>query len=313
MEKISMPSSTDTPNYLYHYTDAHGLFGILNGEIWATEIRHLNDSAELSGCADPFRRKIHDLFDRYIIENDDSDSKDYATVCRHFINIGLDLPVFLSSWSSKPDLLSQWRGYCPKGGYCIGIKSQALRSHISPQGFTLNQCHYRPPEGMANKSIKAAEAYFNETVTKKASILEEASDQTRGEKVGLESFGPATKDQLILKPAAFQASFCDIKNASFKEECEWRIISAPRIADQVNYEFRPRGAALIPFSKIKVPQESDENFSSFWSGLKIHVGPMPDQVGAAKSLQLFLINKFGEKIQEEPKVFLSQSSLRQVT
>lgn len=37
----------DTPEILYHYTDAKGLLGILNSkQIWATSYRFMNDARE---------------------------------------------------------------------------------------------------------------------------------------------------------------------------------------------------------------------------------------------------------------------------
>lgn len=40
--------TVQAPPVLYHYTDQHGLLGILtSGRIWATDVLHLNDSSEV--------------------------------------------------------------------------------------------------------------------------------------------------------------------------------------------------------------------------------------------------------------------------
>ena len=43
---VPTPTS-ELPEVIYHYTTQAGLLGIIgNGEIWASDLRYLNDSAE---------------------------------------------------------------------------------------------------------------------------------------------------------------------------------------------------------------------------------------------------------------------------
>jgi hypothetical protein len=59
--ETDVPES-ETPDRLYHYTDARGLLGILESrKLWASDVRLLNDARELDYAADLVRRWLDDL------------------------------------------------------------------------------------------------------------------------------------------------------------------------------------------------------------------------------------------------------------
>nr|UVN18021.1 hypothetical protein pPsy0479b_00063 [Pseudomonas syringae] len=61
---------------------------------------------------------------------------------RHLESIRVD-DLYVSSFSEKPDLLSQWRGYCPAGsGYCIGIDRAAMAEYCEERELQLEPCLY---------------------------------------------------------------------------------------------------------------------------------------------------------------------------
>ncbi len=55
--------------------------------------------------------------------------------------------VFAISFSHVPDLLSQWRGYCPPGkGVSLGFSSVLLQARAAAQGFKLVPAVYKTDE-----------------------------------------------------------------------------------------------------------------------------------------------------------------------
>ncbi|WP_299494975.1 DUF2971 domain-containing protein [uncultured Shewanella sp.] len=104
---------------VYHYTDLNALHGILeNKVIWLNNIQLMNDSTENS----LFFGKLKKRFEKLNME------EIYASgVEKAFKNID----TYCTSFSKKPDLLSQWRGYTPnEGGYCIGFDRSKLKRRL---------------------------------------------------------------------------------------------------------------------------------------------------------------------------------------
>lgn len=108
---------------LFHYTDAHGLYGILdNTEFWATDIEHMNDSTEGTFGKDQLDQVLHDL--------DPTPAEPILKVIRE-ANSNIFYPsehahrVYAVCLSQRGDQLSQWRGY-GDNGYCIEFDANEL-------------------------------------------------------------------------------------------------------------------------------------------------------------------------------------------
>jgi hypothetical protein len=130
--------TNNQPEYLYHYTDQKGFLGILKDKkIWATNFRYLNDFTELSYVIDlAFKHNHIDEFNK-----------------NEFYNVKNVANIAVCSLSANGDLLSQWRGYCPKGGYAIGFNFQKIKSLLEKMGsecgernFELIRCIYNEDE-----------------------------------------------------------------------------------------------------------------------------------------------------------------------
>ena len=98
------------------------MIGIINSKsIWASHSEYLNDSSEYRHALDfakGYAGKIH-MEDDYL--------SGFAWVLNKALRNMQDSHIYVSSFSEVPDLLSQWRGYCPKGeGVCIGFKQEIL-------------------------------------------------------------------------------------------------------------------------------------------------------------------------------------------
>ena len=119
------------PSTVYHYTSITGLRGILSsGQLWATNVKYLNDSSEYA-YAD---RLVGEVFD---------DLKP-SELMRKILTIVTDNPqsrgfdVYTSCFCESGDLLSQWRAYAGHGtGYAIEFDWTILGEIVSKQDYDL--------------------------------------------------------------------------------------------------------------------------------------------------------------------------------
>ena len=102
------------PNYLYHYTTATGLQGILQSKVlWATQFDFLNDPTEFLYARDFVKSHLRCRGDK--IANALGDVDDLG-------NTAATYPHYVTSFCENGDLLSQWRGYSKfNDGYSIGF------------------------------------------------------------------------------------------------------------------------------------------------------------------------------------------------
>jgi hypothetical protein len=111
---------------LYHYTSAAGLIGLLgtdatSARMWMTQIQYMNDDSEFYHAYEFARSEIESLKEecpnaRRVISGiwgipHDLKDRNLPPVKRTMIT-----RYFAFSLTENPDLLSQWRGYCPDGG-----------------------------------------------------------------------------------------------------------------------------------------------------------------------------------------------------
>jgi hypothetical protein len=71
-----------------------------------------------------------------------------------------------------------------------------------------------------------------------------------------------------------------LKNESFKEEREWRLISMPQMIDSL--DFRQGTSTLIPFFKFALNEDRNIYLDS------VLVGPSPNSELALRSVQMLL-------------------------
>ena len=126
--------AADVP-VVYHYTDPKGLIGILSeSQLWATDIRFLNDSSELR-YAEELQRKI---LQEIISESPDGSLQ--KKLAEKTLEDRLDLrgDTYVVCFCAKDDLLTQWKAYGSSGsGFSIGFDREKLKSmlaELAPHG-----------------------------------------------------------------------------------------------------------------------------------------------------------------------------------
>lgn len=207
---------------VYHYTTEAGLAGILESRaIWATEARHLNDTTELTYAARLIREALTAEISRI-----GSDYRPWLTESTKVVDrVIAETQIFVASFCSEGDLLSQWRGYA-KAGSCIRLSGAALAQ--------LPNCHI--------VRVEYDPAVQRQTIIETLAVhllaLEKARDIGRQEPINHVSgnFGA----QLSLYASCF-------KHPSFSEEREWRAITSNAVLPS---RYRQAYGTNVPYVEI---------------------------------------------------------------
>jgi hypothetical protein len=214
------------PSTLYHYADAAGAIGIIRGrKLWASNIAHMNDAHEdLHGVSQVAYFLELRAQGRTGAESDFL--RELAAIFRRGPGGSFRYAFCLSE---EPDLLSQWRGYTPKGGYSIGFPIKLLQGVASRDGLSLSPCIY---DDAAQRSAIAAtlggllDSYENWSID-----AAEVSVRTRALLSASESLRSV------------------LKHPSFAEEREWRLHGAVSAIDP-RCKWRPAGPYIRPYVEL---------------------------------------------------------------
>lgn len=256
---------------LYHYTSFTGLLGIVaSGALWASDIRYMNDSAELKHTADLIRTEINhriaaghskpDLLTQFL---------DWVT---HRITNGHML--FASSFRSNGNLLSQWRGYSRLGkGVSLGFDPDYILQCAGQQSFQIGKCIY---------SCKSQQRLISQVVDA-VEVLAEGHLPALDKQGKMDDHSYHTIFHLLESDLLRIAAI--LKHPSFAEEEEWRVVS-PVITDYVNAPvlFRESTSMLVPYIEFNFSPRNDSPIALE----HLFLGPTPNITISMNSLTMFL-------------------------
>jgi hypothetical protein len=233
------------PMKLYHYTDSAAIKAVLEyGRLWLSDIRYLNDHNEYKEG----EKIIRSVFEAKGAGLPAANVTKIMTHLESYFDSSKASYTFIGSFSRGEDLLSQWRGYCPKaGGYALEFEIDQLKDFGAP----LHECIYDDAAKIAN-----AESLFD-----------------FAEKVIVHGKGN--------KSRFFQTTWANIakfKNSGFSEEREVRAVIFKK-QDDTAIRFRTRDSLLIPYIEIEVPYDK---LKAVW------VGPCQSPELASESLSRFI-------------------------
>ncbi len=238
---------------LYHYTTAEGLIGIVSTNcLWATDALYLDDANELIGGIQLARKLLQDVCE----ETDDQQQRERINwLLEETRDLGTPrmMSAFVCALSSESDLLSQWRAYCPQGGFSIGFPACQLREAITQQGFCLEECIYDEAEHL--RIMKEVVERLAIPWVREASVpVSEDNERFRV------SGGVAFE---LMRTAAL------LKHPSFRAEREYRVVSQPgRRYDPESRYFRAKRGLVIPYRTVTLPDDI-----AFWGKVHVIVGP----------------------------------------
>lgn len=267
-----MSQLLNPPIQLYHYTDQAGFLGIIdNNELWATKIQYLNDNTELSLGIELTSKLLSEMLDSPHPEW----QKEVINQILSEISLMGSSNMCVCSFSEKGDLLSQWRGYSKgMGGYSIGFDGIMLNYFADTEFFVLRKCIY-DPENQKKEIKKVLNKILSEQkINLKTNFKENISDGVFGRYN--EFIRKVSRDLSLTLPL--------IKNESFSEEAEWRLISNGRVSYS-DLSYRPGSSMLIPYTKIHNEDLITKSVN------RIIVGHTPNKELALASTRDFLKSK----------------------
>jgi hypothetical protein len=256
--------SRDKP--LYHYTSQSGLLGIIGKrEIWATHTQYLNDRREYKHALELVVDEIDEL-----LTTADQQSRSVLQEMRNGLPGIESMNVCVCSFSEERDSVSQWRAYgSGTSGFAIGFPGDFLAAAVKKKQWYLARCIYDPPEQRALiRSL--VEEVFEQNVERESAVETEEGCVPLGGNLCayLNRYAPILKDR------------------SFSEEREWRIISRPLMCSSELFDFREGRSLLIPYYRFPL---ADKELT-----FRVHevvVGPTPDEQRSKMSVKSFLVHR----------------------
>ena len=218
--------SEKPPTIIYHYTDINGLLGMAEkGKIWATHVSRLNDTSE-------------HLYGIKVVE--DCVPKAMPTSSMPLIDKILSefkkVDTYVTSYSTKHDLLSQWRGYSGGNvGYCLGLATNGIATldHSTPLlEAVIYQDHLA--QKVISTMVNRVDGYLNNN---------QSGDVEVGSLLGM-----------VGGTLAILA--CMIKHPGFEEENEYRQFYQPGATSlQLEKKFRNGRFGLTPYVEVPFKEE----------------------------------------------------------
>lgn len=272
---------------LYHYTSMQGTLGVLSsGRLWATDVRFLNDSNEFEHAL-----KFAKGFSREMFMDDDYLER-FGWAVAYYIDHLYPENLFVTSFSQKPDLLSQWRGYCPAGGgVCMGFSEELIAEFCNRNKYRLEQCSYEldtqahQVQSLIHEALKlfpippiARHEFEKLSTSDKVRVMDEYSSSLQ-------------KSPFLEKSRAAVNWLCGemmelaprFKDNGFHEEAEWRLI-AKDPKEELRFRTSSNSTYLVPYVELEI-------FAQVTSRalVEIIVGPNPNQDRCVLSIRQLLI------------------------
>jgi hypothetical protein len=297
------------PEYLYHYTTASGLDGILGLSrsvpqvslddysnpakvqeaidalhvrevaLHAGSLLHMNDASELEYA---WRAAINRL--AYHADNMGPQARRWLDELRRYLTSPMlrrdpdyerELVYCSLSFAADENSLSQWRAYGGSGGFAVKFDAHALQRFFGERQWDLREVVYLDSDTSSTTSWP----------TEADSVLQELA-------TNLEVDGGEVQEGLIWNRILRFLPL--IKHPDFSEEREWRAFPVERggalrfpsiePSESPLICYKLRGRVVVPYLRIPLP-------SSTLAG--VVVGPQPHAELSAHSLRLFLTSRLG--------------------
>jgi hypothetical protein len=233
---------------LFHYTDAGGLIGMVQyKKLWLTSIHYQNDSQEYYHAFSLVQEVLE---------------KHYPGLLQAWSLLSMNntSTVFTFSLSTKKDSLSQWRGYCPDGGFAISFNRDQFNQFIKREEISVAKCIYDKDD--QEKFIIEHVIGFTPEYYAEKKALEEAPHYQYDPKIMY--FNKKLLDKISsIAPL--------LKHKGFSDEEEWRLIkviqtsseskslgdSVERYWPENTIKVRARKNKLIPYIELSMKHGDD--------------------------------------------------------
>lgn len=253
----------ELPEFLFHYTTASGMRGILDSScLWATNYRFLNDASEVGYGANLFEALIQERLAR--VENDVL--TEFLTRTLRTAN-GFDgmFDCYIACFCERDDLLNQWRTYAGAGGgYALGLKTKEIGRRWGQlertQDFVLRRVIYE---------VDLQRTLLCEVIDK---TMEALTAGTQGVSVTDANNAIARCCQFVRAEVAdYLISF---KHPAFAIEEEWRICHVISPGQEDHVLFRDGQFGLTPYVCLDISPMAGVNHNKLPLARITH-GPVP--------------------------------------
>lgn len=280
---------------IYHYTSQAGLLGITEKkQIWATNLRYLNDIEEFRVGVRLLERVMQEARTLELVDQGTLDSlKNLLATLESF-----EFYAASFSQAENGDSLNLWRSYAKSlPGYSIGIDADKLRNAIRPtlqsSGMRwLSKVHY------IGKSVELGKELSSWSLSTMISLIKDLDRH----KIDWRSGPDKTKEdwfnallgsvESIRRAGMILAAiFPTLKDSAFSGELEARVIQIGH-TDMPSYEGNPPDFhlgswSIVPHMNIPISLGPDQPPLIE----RIVVGPCPHPAEALKAVQILLSSK----------------------
>jgi Protein of unknown function (DUF2971) len=235
---LGLKPDKEAPATLYHYTTWKGLLGIIESRsLWATNISFLNDRSEFRGALRLLENRVEEWRTRHAnlltLPFRNAHEEVVAMLTR------LSQSVYVTSFSTQPDQLGQWRGYCSdNNAFSIGFDAAKLEKLAVKFGKDLGKI-----------AILGECIYGGQQKETKIDSLIETSESS--EYQGGDEFRAVVAMGMIRL-----APLC--KDLSFQEEDEWRLVIYLVGGHRSNVKFRDGNGLVIPYYEFNVEEDGGQ-------------------------------------------------------
>ncbi|NQY26658.1 MAG: DUF2971 domain-containing protein [Piscirickettsiaceae bacterium] len=269
---------------LYHYTNLQGLTGIIsNQNIWASHCEYLNDASEFKHAFNSIKNIAEGIYmeDEYLSV--------FAFHMRQAIDRIGNHDSYITSFSTNPDSLSQWRGYNSAGqGVCIGFNQEIIEEYCKENQHSLIKCLYlhNEQEKIIINIINDCLNIFPNLGVSRKSFDTFSSQEMMTYNSDLSDYisngdGADESTEALCNLCETLNNYAPImKNNGFHEESEWRIICNN---PDKNIFFREAPSHLIPYLELPLIKYSNDVIS------EVIIGPNPNMSRCVQSIHKLLV------------------------
>ena len=260
------------PGWLYHYTTAEGLLGILRDRsMFGTHYRFLNDPLEIVWGVG--------LVAQHIEEYIRTAEEPIKVVLRQFQGLPIEKywDIYVACFCAEGNLLSQWRAYGKSGGYSLAFRGRELQLAQLPER-RLRRVIYDGSE--QDRWVRLALEWF----VHKIAAIRRSEDGVAAVDV----------DAILEVSRQMWVALCEMcisfKLHVFEEESEWRVFEiVPKratLSDVSSLKFRSKAGILVPYRAF--PTERATEAQRIQPLDYIECGPTLSREDVEQSLLMFL-------------------------
>jgi hypothetical protein len=245
-------------NVIYHYTNIDSALSILKNKIiWASCCDYFNDYSEITSTILGFK-------DFILLKEKNAkgtEKKHIEKMLSYYYTNPSEKKkqIFVTSFSKKHDLLSQWRGYADDGfGLAIGFDINTLGFEIIKSNTGIvNFDKYLIEVEYSEKEKESFFEYLYQYSIVDGFWIENKPTFYNIENA-LESIVDFNQEQIRMLNTfnILEGISPTFKDVGFFEENEWRIIRYAQVSSYINeiapidFDIRSNGRAMIPFFNI---------------------------------------------------------------